>query len=77
MPLGVISRVSFWFLRIFGEKNAKELKLKYGQNGLLRLNVGNPRRNVALRRSLGCLATARLRYQKGHPSGTPRRSIFT
>ena len=47
---------------IFGENRKKEKKL--GKHGSIRLSVGHPRRDVALRRSVGCLATARLREAK-------------
>ena len=60
-------------------------KVKSGKNlgiGLLRRSIGNPSRSVgnpsrgvALRRSVECLAVARLRCSKGHPSGTLLRSL--
>ena len=56
--------ICFGFLRIFGEKKAKEQKLKFGHFG-------------PLRRSVGCLTVERPRCPKGHPLGTPRRSFAT
>ena len=48
MPLGVISRVSFGFWGDFWRKIArKDNQKKFGQNGLLRRSVGNPRRDEA------------------------------
>ena len=67
----------FGFLRIFGEKSQKSKRENLGKHGLLRHSVGNLRLGVALRRSVGCLATARLRCPKGYPSGMPRRSKAT
>ena len=58
----------------FGKNRKREKLEKPGHFGFLRLNVGNPRRGVALRRSVGCLAPARPRCPKRHPSGTPRLS---
>ena len=72
MPLGVIPMIYFGILRIFGEKNTKEQKLESGNFGPLSRSVGNPSCNVALRRSVGCLAVARPRFPKGHPSGMLR-----
>ena len=47
--LGVIPMFYFGIFRIFGRKIAKNEKpKKYGQNGLLRRSVGNPRRGVDL-----------------------------
>ena len=59
--------IYFGILRIFGEKNAKGQKPKSRHFGPLRLNVGNPRRSV------GCLAAARPKVSKWHPSSTPLR----
>ena len=74
----------FEFLRIL-EKNRKKGKPenlgKYGlpcpSLGYPRPSVGNPRRGIALRRNVGCLASARSRCPKGHPSGTLQRSGAT
>ena len=77
MPLGVISRVSFGFWGDFWRKIAKEKPEKSGQNGLLRRSVRNPRRGVALRRSMGCLAMVRPRCPKGYPSGMLQHSFAT
>ena len=64
MPLGVISRVHLDFGVIFGKKSQNGKLEKFGQNGLLRRNVG-------------CLAPARPRCPKWHPFSTPRRSFAT
>ena len=59
MPFGVISRVSFGFWGDFWRKSQKgENQKKSGHIGLLRRSVGNPRCDVALRHSVGCLAAA-------------------
>ena len=75
MPLGVISRVSFGFWGDFWRKIAK----RENQKNLGSRSVGNPRHDVALRRSVGCLVAARPRGPNWHPSSTsprrPRRSI--
>ena len=77
MPLGVIPMIYFGILRIFGEKNAKEQKLESRHFEPLRRSIGNPRRDVALRRKVGCLATTRSRCPKRHPSGTLRRRHYS
>ena len=64
MPLEVIPMIYFGILRIFGEKNAKDQKLKSGHFEPLRCRVG-------------CLTATRLRCPKGHPSGMPWISFST
>ena len=56
--------ICFEILMIFGKKNRKRAKLEIE---LLRRSVGNPRCGVDLRRSVGCLATARPRGQNPPP----------
>ena len=46
--------IYFWILRILEKKTQKSKKLKTGHFGPLHRSVGNPRRSVALRRSVGC-----------------------
>ena len=64
MPLGVISRVSFGFWGDFWRKIAK----RENQKNLGSRSVGNPRHDVALRRSVGCL----VRQGRGGQIGTPQ-----
>ena len=59
--------ICFGILRIFGEKSQKSKNWKSRQIGLLRRNVGNPRRGVHLRQGLGCLAAVTPRCQNGTP----------
>ena len=57
-------------------KNRKnEQREKLGKNRPLRRCEGHPRHGVALRRTEGCLAAARLEGQKGHPSGSLQHSL--
>ena len=57
----------FEFLRIL-EKNRKKKKLgNLGKHGLLRYSVGNPRRSVALCRSVGCHHHSEVGVPKWHP----------
>ena len=67
MLLGVIPMICFGFLRILGEKSQNNNWKKSGHIGLLRRSVGNPRRGVDLRRSVGCLTAVRSRSQNGTP----------
>ena len=67
MLLRVIFMICFGILRIFGEKSKKNKNWKSGHIGLLRHNVGNPRRGLHLHQGMGCLAMARLRCQNGTP----------
>ena len=62
MLLGVIPMICFEILSDFKRKSQKREIGKFCIFGFLRHSVGNPRRGVALRRSVGCLATARPRY---------------
>ena len=70
----MISRVSFGFLRIFGEKSQKSKRENLGKNELLSHSVGNPHHGVALRRNVGCPHRGEAGMPKWHPSGTLRRS---
>ena len=69
MLLEVIPMICFEFLRIL-EKNHKKGKPKnLGKHGLLRHSVRNPRRGVAQRRSVGCLAEGEAKVPKRAPLG--------
>ena len=69
MHLGVISRVSFGF---WGDFWRKMQKGETGKSGIFRFlccSVGNPRRGVALRRSVGCPHRGEVGVLKWHPLG--------
>ena len=69
MLLGVIPMICFEFLRIL-EKNRKKGKPEnLSKYGLLRCSVGNPRRGVALRRSVGCPHYGEAEVPKRAPLG--------
>ena len=70
----MICRVSFRFLRIFGEKSQKSKRENLGKNRLLSHSVGNPHRGVALLRSVGCPRHGEAEVPKWNPLGTPRLS---
>ena len=57
----------FWVFEDFWKKIAKEQTGKFGHIGLLCLSVRNPRCDVDLRCSVGCLVAARPRGQNGTP----------
>ena len=65
--------IFFWVFEDFWGKIAKEQIGKSRHIGLLRHNVGNPRRDVDLRRRGG--GGGPPRCQNWHPSGTPRHSF--
>ena len=67
MSYGVIYRVSFGFLKIFGEKLQKSKRENLGKKGLLH-------RGVALRYSVGCPCHDEAEVPKWHPSSTTRCS---
>ena len=64
----------FGILRIFREKLQNNKNWKSRHFRPLRRSVGNPRRDVALRRIVGCLIAARTKVPKWHPLGRPQRS---
>ena len=72
----------FEILSAFGE-NRKRGKLEKSRHfGFLHRSVGNPRRDIALRRSVGCLAAVMPRGQNGtprvrHDVEVLRRSVAT
>ena len=84
MLLGEIPMFCFEFLRIFGEKSQNSKRENMDKHELLCRSVGNPRRSVALRhsvgcpcRNMGCPHRGEAGEPKWHPSGTPRHSFAT
>ena len=69
--------ICFGILRICGGNRKKRKSGKSVKIGLLRCNVGNPRRGVDLRQGMGHPHRGEAEVPKWHPSGTPRRSNAT